>query len=319
MISKGTVILLTLAAAGAGWAGQEYVYSGWTPPQTTRIKRAVRMGGPVALTATPAPADPSTAPAGKGPGAAPAAKDPKAGKPAVAPTPAPAPEPPKPEPPAAKVRQVTDVKLCVAAHGQELTLPRFREVHVNEDGEMTWHGEGGKTTTYNGYKHLGEDLRRVPDAFVIVATPESPWGQIRTMLLEGQYNLAWNAYFGVAKEGEPDVLRLLPIPQTERPDEPLPEGTFFHIVMTSKDGPVELTVNDKKLEAFPADLAQAWNDWKKEHADLADTSKPEKSKVVFEAPKTATVARIVEVVDVLRGLGIESERLGGPALTRPRK
>lgn len=297
------VVLGALLAGGAGWAMHTFVYSDWTPPTPTRLRAGLRSGAPAAVV----PVEPAAAQPGAG-----------TAKPEPAKTPA-KPEPQKPAAPPVRVRKITDVKLVVARNAKDLTLPRMREVHVDLEGTMSWHGEGDKVVDYNGYSHLGKDLRTAPDAFVIVATPETPWLQVRTMLLEAQNNLAWNAFLGVAKAGEPDILRILPIPQAKRPDEPLPEGKAFRVVMTSKDGPVELTVNDKKLATFPSDLAAEWNDWKKANPDLADTTNPDTTKVVLEPPKGAPIARVIEVIDVLRGIGIQSERIGGALPTRPRK
>ncbi|MCE9635832.1 MAG: hypothetical protein K8T90_09015 [Planctomycetes bacterium] len=310
---KAIVILGVLGAGGAAWAMETYVYEGWSPPATVRLKTFRR-----SLAAPPADA----------PAAVPAAIDPKSGKPTdaaakpgVKPAATPAvpakPEPPKGPPPV--VRKVTDVKLVVAKSAQDFTLKMFREVHVDNEGTMARHSEGGKIYPYDGYKQLGLDLREKSDAFVIVPTPETPWLQIRTMLLEGQFNYAWNAFLGVAKAGEPDVLRLLPVQQAERPDDPMPEGKVFKVQMTSKDGPVALVVNDKKLTEFPSDLAAAWNEWSKANPDAADTSTPLKTHVVFEAPKGAPIRRVIEVIDVLRGIGITTERIGGEIPTRPRK
>lgn len=311
-MNKAIVLLGALGAGGAAWAMQTYVYDGWKQPATVRIKTWRQSAG----RAPDAPA--AAQPAATDPAAKPAV-DPKSGKPAAQPVKPEAPAKPEPKAPPAKVRKVTDVKLVVAKNAQEFALPVFREVHVDFEGTMARHGEDGKVYPYEGYKQLGMDLRNKSDAFVIVATPETPWLQVRMMLLEGQFNYAWNAFLGVAKAGEPDTLRLLPIQQAERPDDPMPEGKVFKVQMTSKEGPVALTVNDRKLAEFPADLAAAWNEWAKANPDVADTSAPLKTHVVFEAPKGAPIARVIEVVDVLRGIGIKTERIGGELPTRPRK
>lgn len=312
-MNKAIVLLGTLAAVGAGWAAQEHVFTE-VPPPRTRLRGDFRHGG----------GGSSVAPSAGVPGApavpapvAPAA--PGAVKPA-APT-APVAAPPKVEPPKppAPIRRVTDPVLAIVANSVEVPAGKVREVHVDIENLMTRPDAKGKTE-YKDFKHLGADLRANEGAaFVIVADAQVPWRQVRDMLVAGQNNYATNAFLGVARKDDPTLLRCLPITQTARSDDPLPAGATFQVKIESKEGAPVVSVDGRKLETFPSDLALAWSDWKKAHPDLADTSDPATTHVVLDVPKSARVGVVVQVFDVLRGIGIRSERLTGDAAFRAMK
>jgi hypothetical protein len=316
MINRAIVLFGAVGALAAAWATNEYVDDGSRPVPTYRLRGDFRLGGR-ARPAEPAPVPaPEAVAKGVKPAAQPAAPGtkPEAAKPAAA---KPAATPPVPAGPP-KPRQIADVKLPVAAHAADLTFARFHEVHVDRENMMSRHAEGAKPAPYDDFKQLGADLRKDRDLpYVIVADADVPWRQVRDMLQRGQDNYVPNAYLGVAKAGEPDVLRVLPMPQTERSDAAMPAGDTFHIVLESKEGPApRVTAGGKLVASFPTDLAEAWNAWRKAHPDLADTSVPEKTRVVLESPRSASVAHVLLVLDVLRGLGIQSERLAGGSVVR---
>jgi biopolymer transport protein ExbD len=305
MIPKALVFVGMLAAAGAGWASAEFLDAGPKSP-AVRIRGGFRTGGDLVVRL---PADAPVVPATVGPGtvkpgAAPAKPGPEAAKPAA--------EPPKvPAAPAIPVRTrvVKDIKLPLAANAREYALKSPREVHVDLENTMTWYGDEGRTMVYKDLKHLSTDLRGKNDPqLVIVAAPEVPWQQICLMVEQAQNSSAPSVHLGVAAKDAPETLRVLPILQCARSDEPLPEGKSFRILLESKSGPPALSIDGRKIDAFPADLAAAWNEWRKANPDLADTSVPEKTRVVLEASRGAAVAHVVEVIDVLRGLGIQTER-----------
>jgi biopolymer transport protein ExbD len=306
-MNKGTVFLGFVVAAGLGYASAEFLDAG-PPTEQVRIRGGFRRGAEsIARLPADAPVDPATVNPGTVKPGAPAPKPgPDVSKPAPAPEPAKVPAPP---PVAVRTRVVKDVKLAFATNAKDYALKSPREVHVDLENSMTWYGDDGKTMAYKDLKHLGTDLRgKTGPQLVIVAATEVPWQQICLMIEQAQNNYAPAVHLGVARKEEPETLRVLPIPQCERSDEPLPEGKTFRMLLESKSGEPVISLDGRKLAAFPADLAAAWNEWKKANSDLADTTTPEKTRVILEAPRGASVEHVIRVIDVLRGLGIQSER-----------
>ena len=318
MINKAVVVLGTLVAVGAGWASSPCRGTRWTPPASGSVRGNFRSGGgapaTVADLGSSAPAADGSPPSDAG---KPAVAKPDPSKPAVKTPPVEAPAAPQVAP---KFRKISDVKLPVVQNSKELVLPKYREIHVDPENTMTWYGDKGQSLALEGFKHLGDDLRKNGgSAFVIVADVDVPWQQIRFMLQTGQNNYAANSFLGVARKEEADILRLLPLRQCERSDELMPEGDLFKILVESKSGAPVVSVDGKKIAAFPSDLAMAWNDWKAAHKDLADTSVPEKTRVLLEARNGASIGHVAQVIDVLRGIGIQTERLVGTLPSRPLK
>lgn len=294
MIQKGLVLVSVLAVGGAAFLTHD-----WPAPERTRLRGDFRRAGRSAAPQAPGPV--VAAPA--------AAPEP------VKPTPA-KPEPPKP---AVRVRTIDDVVLPVAANAQDLTFPKMSEVHVDLEGQITWHG-GGTVNAMKTFKMLGDGLRqRSSDPLVLVADAQTPWQTIRFALLTAQDNYVEDVWIGAASSKEPKALRVLPLRQSPRSDDPLPTGDVFTVaVKATAAGAPEVTVQGQKLAAFPADLAAAWAAWKKAHPAAADTSSPAKTRVILEAPRSTPLAAVVAVLDVMRGIGIASERLSGQIPARPK-
>lgn len=310
MINRALVVVMTLVAAGAGYASAEYLDNG-PKPEKRRIRGGFRSGVVVAV---PLP-DPAALPVPDAPA-----------KPGDAVKPAPAkPEPAKPAVPVApaipvRVRVVKDVKLTAVANAKDYVLKAAREVHVDEENTMTWFGDEGKTMQYKDMKHLETDLRgKSNPQLVIVPAPNVSWQHISLMITAAQNNYAPEIYLGVASKDAPETVRILPFTQCQRSDEPLPDGKLFRITLEKKDGPPQLSIDGKKLEAFPADLAAAWAAWSKANPDAADTSIPEKTRVVLDAPRGAAFSQVVQVIDALRGMGIQTERCSTAAPMRKLK
>jgi biopolymer transport protein ExbD len=306
MMNRAVVVLGIAAALGAAWLTKD-----WPNPERTRLRghlRTPRADVPDAPDAAPVPGTADPAAAAKEPGKA-------AGEAAKKPEPA-KPEPPKVE---VRVRTIEDLALPTSAQGKPLTLPRINEIHVDLEGQITWHA-AGEAKAMKTYKMLGDGLRqRTSDPTVFAVDAQTPWQTVRHLLLLGQDNFTTDVHLGVATEKEPKTLRTLAIRQTPRSDDPLPEGDVFTVAVRAEaSGAPEVTVQGTKIASFPADLALAWNDWRKAHPDAADTKDPEKTRVVLEAHRAAPLGTVVRVLDVLRGIGVESERLSGQIAPRPK-
>lgn len=295
MMHKGLLFLSVPAALAAAWFSAE-----WPEAAKSRLRGTWRKDrGAVGATAEPA--------------------SPVAAEVPAAPSPA-KPEPPKTEvPKPVRVRTIDDVTLPVAANGRDLTLPKASEIHVDVEGAMSWHG-GGDVRAMKTFKMLGEGLRqRSNDPLVLVADAQTPWQTIRYALLCAQDNYVSDAYLGVASAKDPKTLRILPIRQTPRSDDPPPTGDVFAVaVKAAADGVPEVTVDGKALQDPAKELPAAWTAWRKAHPALAETKDPEKTKVVLEAPRSTPVATVVAVLDLMRGAGIETERYAGTLPARPK-
>jgi biopolymer transport protein ExbD len=287
--------LLVLAGIAAA-AGGAYLAQGWPETERTRVRGTWRKDRGAAALAPVAVAAPAPAP-----------EKPKA-------------EPPKPEPPKpVRVRTIEDVTLPVAAGGRDLTFVKCSEIHVDAEGAMTWHG-GGDVRPMKTFKMLGEGLRQRPnDPLVLVADAQTPWQTIRFALLAGQDNYVTDVYLGVASAKERKTLRILPLRQSPRSDDPAPTGDVFTVaVKASASGAAEVSVGGRPLADGTKGLAVAWAEWRKAHPALGDTKDPEKTKVLLDAPRSTPVATVVEVLDAMRAAGIETERYAGAVPARPK-
>ena len=281
-MNRALVLLGVVVAGGLAYATKDFA-----SPELGRVRGAFRSGGRGPALEVGAVAE------GVGPAAA------------------------KVEIPSIPLRTVGDVTLPVAAYGHAPNLIRANEIHLDAQEVMTWYG-GTKSVPQESYAKLKAGLyQRYSYPVVIVADAAADWQAVRWIAQTAQDSTITDVWLGVAKSDEPDKLRLLSLRQPRAGTDELPEEETFVVAIDDGEGTIVVSANGEPVATLPADLAMSWGNWRKAHKE-ADTSKPETTVVVLEAAGTVPVGKVVEVLDVLRGLGIQSERLTGSMAPRPR-
>jgi biopolymer transport protein ExbD len=306
-MNRAVVVLGALAAAGLGWWTSQ-----WLEPQPQSF---VRKGwrSRAALPADPVEEPPPSAEPGPTP--EPAASSPPE---TVTPEPAAVAAPVAPAPPVARLpvielKDVVDVRLPFARTASPPRFVRASQIHVLADESMAW-VSAGQSKDQSSFDQIRKGLAaRTADPLVVVAHPETSWQQVRGIVEAGQRAGVRKTWIGAALEAEPTKLRVLSFDQPETPDEPLPGGPQFR-VSVSDDDAHPYAVDGEPVTDFPVDLAAAWSAWRREHRDAADTKSPLTTRVVLEIDRSAPWQRVVALVDVLREIGVESERVA-PAST----
>jgi hypothetical protein len=300
---KLTVIVAVVAAVGMAWFTKD-----WERPTPVRIhergRRFLASGPPngkPSIDNSVAP-DPEPVAADRAPDRAP-----------VAP-------PPRPKPKPIELKTVTDISLCEVDKALDPEFRRSCEIHVDMEGALSWHA-GGKTVELQSFKSLRSGLDQksgVPD---VIFAPDkmTNWQELRFMVLNAQKTGRGQFWLGVAKTGEPTKLRVLSMemPDSEGTELPAEDAQFKVFVKEGQGGKMYVEVQGKEIADFPVDLALAWADWKKAHPD-ADTFDPSETPVVLEAHRFTPCYMVANVIDVLRGLGIECQHFTGE-LGRPRR
>jgi len=303
-MQRTTVVIAFVASLGLAYATADWK----TPPQHRVHTRGQRFAVQTPESGTePGDVEPAAPAAG--------AVEPSQ------PTPQPDPEPKREPKPRAKIelKTITDVTLCVAENAQDPTFRRSCEIHLDMEGERTWHA-GGKTVELATLKKLKSGLDNKFDIENVVWVPDqfTNWQAIRDVTFAAQKAGRGAFWIGVAKADEPTTLRMLSFRQEATDDLEQPGGDVFTIYVKEVEEKLHIEVNGKQLEDFPAGLALAWNEWKSAHPD-ADTSAPEKTPVVLDAHRWTPCQMVVNVLDVLRGLGIECQMLAGDLGQRRRR
>ncbi len=301
-MSKPLAIVCVLVSAGAAFAT-----AGWESPQMIRIRPDPRMrGSRPTVESAATDADPTAVD--------PAAADPGAGDP----------EPTAPDPKPVEVeipdRVIENVNLCVVDNGVKLTEKRWAQIHIGGEGELTWN-TATKTVEIPSDNQFNKMVReRDGQPLVLVPDRFTNWERLRKITDIG--NMAgWDmVYFGVAEDDAPKVLRFLPHRMHADVYDKLEEGQPHFIVNVDVDPEdtstypekAVFTVNGKKIETFPVDLAIAWTEWKAANPEAAAmTTEAKTSRVVIDAHKFTPAHMVLSAIDVFRGLGIEAERCLG--------
>ena len=218
---------------------------------------------------------------------------------------------PAPEPEKLALREISDVALCLADKAKDPTFKKSCEIHIGIDGELSWH-VGDKSRDINSLKDLRQSLgvkAHIPDV-VWVPDRDTVWMQVRLATLAAQKSLRGQLWLGCAKTDDPTLLRVLRFHQMEEAKPERPAGPSFIVGVKEVKSKAQISVNGQVIETFPSDLAIAWNEWKKQNPG-ADTSVPGTTPVVLDAHRFAPCSMVIEVIDVLRGIGIEHEFLEG--------
>jgi hypothetical protein len=310
-MNKLAVIVGTLVAVSLAFVTADME----SPPQRRIRRGALHAGANPAV--APTPADPASAgEPGDAAGSDAPKKDPEKdpekdpGK--------------KPDPDQAEYvsHEVKDFDLCIADNGKPPSVGRVVELHIGMEGEVFWYASSG-SVEMGSDKDLSKRLtQRMGHHLVLVPHQETVWMRFREIAeVTTQGGFGPRTWLGVASSDEPRMLQFLPFLLDHDRDPELIEGRpYFRVyVKEGQGGEPEYTVGGQRIESFPADLAIAWNEWSKDHPQMAkDTSDPDTSPVVLDAHRFTPMKLIVPVIDVFRGLGIESERMGGGVPKRRR-